>query len=337
MQFRTIVEIPPFGKMTGYRSKNFFLGSCFTENIGGNMQRLCFDTDINPFGILYNPVSIARSLQRLLSGEPFTREELFQHNGLWHSFMHHGRFSHASPEMALQAINDRFIQSAANLRTADFLFITLGTAWIYELKSTGKAVANCHKVPANEFRRFRLTVQEAVEHLKDALEALFEVNPGLHVVVTVSPIRHLKDGANGNQVSKSVLLLASDALVRGFGTDRCSYFPSYEIVNDELRDYRFYAEDMTHLSDVAIRYIWSRFSESLIDSESREMAKKIESIIRAVEHRPFNRLTPEHLTFLQKTGEKVIDILNNNPYIQLLPVQQWLQREMEDIRDSLQA
>lgn len=337
MQFRTIVEIPPFGKMTGYRSKNFFLGSCFTENIGGNMQRLCFDTDINPFGILYNPVSIARSLQRLLSGEPFTREELFQHNGLWHSFMHHGRFSHASPEMALQAINDRFIQSAANLRNADFLFITLGTAWIYELKSTGKAVANCHKVPANEFRRFRLTVQEAVEHLKDALEALFEVNPGLHLVVTVSPIRHLKDGANGNQVSKSVLLLASDALVRGFGTDRCSYFPSYEIVNDELRDYRFYAEDMTHLSDVAIRYIWSRFSESLIDSESREMAKKIESIIRAVEHRPFNRLTPEHLTFLQKTGEKVIDILNNNPYIQLLPVQQWLQREMEEIRDSLQV
>ena len=337
MQFRTIVEIPPFGKTTGYRSKNMFLGSCFTENIGESMQRLCFDTDINPFGILYNPVSIARALQRLLSGEPFTREELFRHNGLWHSYMHHGRFSHADPVTALQGINDRFNQSATNLRTADFLFITLGTAWIYELKSTGKAVANCHKVPANEFRRFRLTVQEAVEHLKDALEALFEVNPGIHVVLTVSPIRHLKDGAHGNQVSKSVLLLAADALARGFGADRYSYFPSYEIVMDELRDYRFYAEDMTHISDVAIRYIWSRFAESLIDSESREMAKSIESVIRAVEHRPFNRLTPEHLTFLRKTEEKVIEILNNNPYIHLLPVQQWLKRETDDIRDSLGA
>lgn len=337
MQFRTIIEIPPFGKMTGYRSKNMFLGSCFTENIGENMQRLCFDTDINPFGILYNPVSIARSLQRLLSGLSFSREELFHQDGLWHSFMHHGRFSHADPHTALKGINDRFNQSAATLRTADFLFITLGTSWIYELKRTGEVVANCHKVPADEFRRYRLTVQEAVEYLRDVMEELFEVNPAIHVVLTVSPIRHLKDGANGNQVSKSVLLLAADALVKGFGPNRCTYFPSYEIVMDELRDYRFYAEDMTHLSDVAIQYIWGRFSETLIDSESRELAKKVGTVIKAVEHRPFNRLTPEHLSFLQKTEEKVIDILNNNPYIQLLPVQQWLQREMKDIRDSLQA
>ena len=337
MEFRTKVEIPPFGKTSGYRSKNMFLGSCFTENIGENMQRLCFDTDINPFGILYNPLSIARSLQRLINGESFSREELFLQNGLWHSYMHHGRFSHADPETALKGINERFNQSAAYLQNADFLFITLGTAWIFELKSTGKVVANCHKVPAAEFRRFRLTVQEAVEHLRDVLEELFQVNPGIHVVLTVSPIRHLKDGANGNQVSKSVLLLAADALTRGFGPERCSYFPSYEIVMDELRDYRFYAEDMTHLSDVAIRYIWNRFAETLIDPESRDLAKRIEPVIRATEHRPFNRLSQEHLSFLQKTEEKAIEILKNNPYIHLLPVQQWLKRETKEIRDSLKA
>jgi hypothetical protein len=329
IQFSTPVEITPLPWQTGYRHKNMLIGSCFTENIGEKMKNLFYSTDINPFGILYNPVSIARCLRRMTNKRKFASEDLFIHDGIWHSYQHHGRFSDENHDKALDLINNRLLQSAAYLREAQFLFITLGTALIYELKATGEIIANCHKMPSDIFRRFRLTVTETVETLQEALDELFASNPGIRVIFTVSPIRHLKDGASGNQLSKATLLLAVDALVRGFGQDRCAYFPSYEIVMDELRDYRFYADDMTHLSSVATQYIWNRFEEIIIDKESREISRQIAPIIKAMEHRPFNRNTPMHQAFLAKTLKKVHELSDNYPYIQLLAAKEHFEKEIQ--------
>lgn len=335
-QFRTLVDIQRNLNQTGYRHKNLFLGSCFTENIGETMELLGYDVDINPFGILYNPVSISKCILRLIEGKPFDISELFQHNGLWHSYMHHGRFSGETSEAVVLKINDRLSQSSQNIREAGFLFVTLGTAWIYELKTTGEVVSNCHKVPAREFRRFRLSVGETVEDLRNSLDAVWSVNPELKVVFTVSPIRHTSDGATENQLSKATLLLAADALVKGYGADRVYYFPSYELVMDELRDYRFYAEDMVHLSNVAVQFIWKKFEEAAIDSESKEISEKVGSINKGLEHRPFNRCTPEHLLFLENTLAKVLAISNNFPYIKLEKPKQMLVGEIENIRQVLE-
>lgn len=299
------------------------------------MESLAFDININPFGIIYNPVSLAQSLQRLISGKLFSREDLFQQDGLWHSYMHHGRFSTPDAGTALSQINTRFAEGSRYIREADFLFITLGTSWIYELKSTGEVVSNCHKVPSVAFRRFRLTVSEAVGYLKEALDDLWDVNPDVKVVFTVSPIRHTRDGAAGNQLSKSVLLLATDALVKGYSHTKCAYFPSYELVMDELRDYRFYAADMIHLSDVAIRFIWERFATACLSAESIPIMSSIEAINRALAHKPFNRVTPEHLRFLENSMTKIGELSIKYPYISLSRQKQFLETEMDEIRHFL--
>lgn len=333
-QFRTPVELSPFPWQSGYEHKNMFIGSCFTENIGEIMQSLALPTDLNPFGILFNPVSIARAIKRLVAAESFAEDDLFHFNGLWHSYGHHGRFSGENREHVLLSINDRLQFSSRFLQETDFLFITLGTAWVYELKSTGEVVANCHKVPAGEFRRFRLTLFETIEVLKDCLESLWSTVPGLKVIFTVSPVRHIKDGAVENQLSKSTLLLAVDALVKGFGKERCTYFPSYELVMDELRDYRFYAADMVHLSEVAVRFIWEKFAQVAISQSDREVMKRVDGINRAIAHKPFNRLTSGHLQFIEHTLTKVLALSDEYPYISLDSQIRFLESEIQEIKKS---
>jgi hypothetical protein len=335
MQFTTPVSTEGFPFKTGYRLNNLFLGSCFTENIGQIMSSLAFRADINPFGIVYNPVSIARSIKRLVDPTPYKKTDLIFHNGLYHSYMHHGKFSGADADTVLSDINTRLSAGSRFLRETDFLFLTLGTAWIYELRKTGEVVANCHKVPAADFRRFRLTVTETVEVLRDALEALWNIRPGLKVVFTVSPVRHTSDGPSGNQLSKSTLLLAADALVKGFGNNQCAYFPAYEIVMDELRDYRYYAADMAHVSDLTVQYIWQKFSEVALDSESRAVMDKIEAVRKAMAHRPFNRITEDHFKFLENTLSKACLLSENYPYISLAREIQSLEHEMQTIRKAL--
>ncbi len=313
--FLTPVEIvaPPW--KTNYRMKHLFIGSCFTENIGDKMAELKFITDINPFGILYNPESISQSIRRLISSKPFIEEDLFFHAGLWHSYSHHSRFSSLSPEISLRGINSRLLFSSAFLKQADFLFLTFGTAWVYELKSTGRIVANCHKVSAGEFKRYRLSVSEIVSSFREILTDLWKLNPGIKLIFTVSPVRHLNDGAVGNQLSKAILLLSIDALRNGFGNDRIYYFPSYELVMDELRDYRFYAEDMVHPSPVAVNFIWERFSESFVDAESTELSKKILSVLQDWNHRPLNKNSKEFVTFIKKSLQKIEEIAGKHPYL----------------------
>jgi hypothetical protein len=315
--FQTQIAIPFFHKKTGYTGPALFMGSCFTENIGNRMSELKFPVDINPFGILYNPASVAKGLQFLVEKRIFTRDDLIHHNGLWHSFYHHGRFSSHDADNALIAINSRIEHSSNFIRTAEILFVTFGTAWIYEYKQTGITVTNCHKIPDKEFRRFRLSVDEIVNEYQRVLPQIWNVNPNLHIVFTVSPIRHWKDGAIENQRSKSALILAVEQIINSLGEESCSYFPAYEIVMDELRDYRFYEEDMLHLSSSAVNHIWKIFKKALLDSESIFVAEKVQKLIAAMNHKPINMVTDSYLDFLKQTLQKALQLQENYPYLNL--------------------
>ncbi len=331
-KFYTPVTIPDYPWKTGYRKQSLFMGSCFTENVGQRMEALKYPVDINPFGILYNPVSVAGGLEALLRSTRFSRSDLIEHNGLWHSFQHHGRFSAADPEETLRTINERMDKSAEFLKNADFLFITFGTAWIYRFKKSGQVVSNCHKIPAGEFVRERLSVEQIVAVYQDLIPALRKANPKLKLVFTVSPVRHWKDGAHGNQLSKATLLLAIDQLVDLF-SDYCAYFPSYEIVMDELRDYRYYAADMLHLSEVAVDHIWQLFSESLIDRESQELAPKVQKIRSAIGHRPINPGTAEYRKFLRKMHKNTLELEQQFPYLNLKLEKEHFIRQLENLGD----
>jgi hypothetical protein len=312
------------------------MGSCFTENVGNRMAVLKYVVDINPFGILYNPVSVANGLRILLQGKEFTISDLIQSDGLWHSFSHHGRFSFHNDKETLEAINNRIKVSSEFLKEAGFLFITFGTAWIYKYKKTGQPVSNCHKIPAKEFERQRLSVSKIVAEYKELFAEIRQINPSLKVVFTVSPIRHWKDGAVENQRSKAILLLAIDELIHEFGDDFCSYFPAYEIVMDELRDYRFYAEDMIHISDVAVDYIWEKFEESLIDKESQEIAAQVRKVVQAAGHKPLHENTAEYCRFLQKMEEEAIRLESKYSYLNLNSEKKYFKTEKDKIEQRMQ-
>lgn len=329
-KYFTQVKIDDTGWRIGYKDKLMMMGSCFSENIGEKFQQLKFQVDLNPFGIIYNPLSVAKGLRRLMAGKPYVKEDLFGHQGIWRSFDHHSRFSATSAEGALEKINCRLEQSAAFLRDAGYLFVTFGTAWIYELKTTGQIVSNCHKFPESDFRRFRLTPGEIADVYRDLLSALWLFNPTLKIVLTVSPVRHWKDGAAGNQLSKSVLLLAADRLASGFGVEHCTYFPSYEIVMDELRDYRFYAPDLLHLNQVAIDHLWDKFSRSMIAEDSLRLSKSILKIVKAKEHRPFNPEADAYRCFLLNNLNEINKLTISFPYINLEKEKTFFERELRE-------
>jgi len=308
MAFFTEIKIPEFPWKMDYSKSMMLMGSCFSENIGQKLIDLKFRINMNPFGILYNPESIANSLQILLENRVFTENDLFQDQGVWNSFYHHSRFSDISREVAIENINSRISASHEFLKSADFLVVTFGTAWIYELKQTNQIVSNCHKVSASEFNRFRLSVKEIVERWQNLLGKLHEFNPGLKLIFTVSPIRHWRDGAVENQVSKATLLLAIDQLMSESDDQSLKYFPSYEIMMDELRDYRFYAEDMLHLSSVATDHIFNRFKQTVIAEDVAKISEQVLKIFRAMQHRPFNPKSGEYERFL-KAHLKEIDLI----------------------------
>jgi hypothetical protein len=269
------------------------------------MDTLKFCVDINPFGILYNPASIAGGIRDLLRNKEFRNEDLIEHNNLWHSFSHHGHFSSASAEEIINKINERIAYSSAFLKNTGFLFITFGTAWIYRHKQTGTVVANCHKIPETQFDRYRLTVDEIATEYKNLLNEIKKENPVCHVIFTVSPIRHMKNGAVENQRSKAVLLLAIDKILAESENKNCSYFPAYEIVMDELRDYRFYSDDMIHISGMAINHIWEVFKENNVDTESMKIIPQVQKINKAFQHRPFNKNSPEYFSFARSSLQQI--------------------------------
>lgn len=313
MNFTTVVHIPSTNRQIQHEHQLMMLGSCFTEHIGERLQNAKFNIDINPFGIQYNPMSIATALNHIIEQKLYAENDLFLHEGRWHSFMHHSRFSSTTADEAFKLMNTRIKASAEYIKKAEFLFITFGTAWVYELKKSGEIVSNCHKLPDNEFIRRRLTVNEIVQTYAQLMKRLNEINPKLKLIFTVSPIRHWKDGAHENNVSKSILLLAIEELQQQY--DTIGYFPAYEIQMDELRDYRFYAEDMLHPNKVAIDYIWERFSNVYFSEKTQVLAQEMSKLKQAFEHRPFNATGGEFQQFLYKQRNKVEKYKRDYPFL----------------------
>lgn len=275
------------------------MGSCFSEHIGNNLNDAKFSVDNNPFGIVYNPLSIKRGLSRLLDGVEYSTDELLMNQELWNSFDHHGKFSNIDPNACISSINNQFIISKQNISKANFLFITFGTSYVYYLKSTQQVVANCHKFPANVFDRKKVTIEEIVEEYSVLITHSRQINPAMCIVFTVSPVRHWKDGAHENQLSKSILLLAAERICDKF--DRTFYFPSYELMMDDLRDYRFYDEDMVHPNHIAVNYIWQKFINCFMESKTISIMNEVEKIVSARKHRPFNTESTQYKDFAQKT------------------------------------
>ena len=316
MQFQTEVQIPLSRVSIRHSHHLTLMGSCFAESMGQRLVDNKFQCDVNPFGILYNPQSIAQGLTRLMDETMYQEAEVREFEGIgWCCWEHHSRFSAMSAEEALAQMNSRLLSSSEWLRNADFLIITFGSAWVYLLKETGRVVANCHKQPERLFSRVLLKVPEIVSLWEPLLLRLHEQNPSLHVLFTVSPVRHLRDGAHANQISKATLLLAVNELEKRMGNRvPLMYFPAYEIMMDELRDYRFYADDMAHPSTVAEQYIWERFEKAFFDAETRNVIEEWTEIRRALNHRPFHPESEEYKRFIRQTLLKIEAIKEKMPY-----------------------
>jgi hypothetical protein len=283
MELSTRVNIDKSKFRIGYSDPVLFIGSCFASSIGLQMDAGKMPVMINPAGTVYNPVSVINSLNTITSGITYDPDDLYCHDGTWLSFSHYTDFSSEDREETLRKINDNNQRAGDFISKAKFLFVTFGTARVFILKETGNIVSNCHKLPAGLFDRKLLTVNEITEAWTRQLDELQKKYPALKVIFTVSPVRHWKDGAHGNQVSKSVLFLAIEELMKHPSAP--GYFPAYEIMMDELRDYRFYDDDMLHPSPLAVRYIWEAFSKSFIDEKTMNYYREAAGIVKASLHR----------------------------------------------------
>lgn len=328
MEFRKKIDIPKPDFEIGHQSRLMLFGSCFAENIGQYFTDNKFRADVNPFGVLYNPSSIHQAIEILLREKDFTEKDVFEHQGLYHTFFHHSEFSDTDKDVFLQNINQKRIQATNSLRQADILLITFGTSYVFRHIEKGQIVANCHKLRASAFEHYRLSVDNIAESWSGLIEELREVNPSLKILFTLSPIRHWKDGAHNNQLSKATLLLAIDELAGRY--NNLYYFPSYEIVLDELRDYRFYAEDMLHLNKTAIEYIWEVFSDTCFGAETRQICKEWQAIRKAIEHRPFNPDTKDHKQFLMQTLLKINELQRKYPYFDVEKETIYLTQKLSD-------
>lgn len=298
--YTTKVSIAPSPVTIDHRDSGLILGSCFAQEVGARMLAAKFRLVDNPSGIIFNPVSISRAYDDLVTQRRYVESDLVQHGTLWHSMHHHGSFSSPNSLEVLHKINRDSLPMLY-----DYVIVTLGSAWVYEYR--GEVVANCHKIPSREFVRRRLTVDECVA----ALEPI--AHSGAKVVVTVSPVRHIKDGLAENSLSKSILRVASAELAEVY--ENVHYFPSFEIVMDELRDYRYYSDDMLHPSAVAVEYIWQRFGETFFTADTRDLVRKIEKINAALAHRPINPSTDEYRKFCDSTQEKISALTAEYPEI----------------------
>ena len=313
MEFRTHVDLPLKQMEIHHSDRLMLFGSCFAENIGELLAENKFRIDINPFGVLYNPLSIAEAVNELLEGKVYSAKDLFYEHGLWHSWMHHSSFSSTDQSVCLEQINSRLIQATTWIKETDVLICTFGSAWVYEKE--GKVVGNCHKQPDVVFTRRLLEVDEIVETVRTTFLRLRMQNPKIQILLTVSPIRHIKDGLHGNQISKSTLLLAIHKLQEVLPD--CYYFPSYEMMMDELRDYRFYSDDMLHPSSLAINYMWECFLQCFFPSLTVQLMKEWADIAKRLNHKPLSPNLESYRDFLNETVLKLDQIKKKLPYIDI--------------------
>jgi hypothetical protein len=319
MKFHFEFDIKKLGQLITHKDKLLLIGSCFTENIGEKLKKYKFSVLENPNGILFNPISVTEALTSYIENTQLTEADLFQLNEGWHSWKHHSRFSGLSTEDSLGKINTSNSNAHKYLKDADYLMITLGSSWIYTLTDKalnarpGSVAANNHKAPADWFYRKLMTAEEVLQKLDNTLYRLFHFNTKLKIIFTISPVRHLREGVVENNRSKAVLIQAVHHLVDKF--DKLYYFPAYELVIDDLRDYRFYAEDLVHPNYFATQYVWEKFVNACIDEKTRSLMDEIHSINLAYQHKAFNPSSEQHKKFLQSFYEKTKAIQEENPHL----------------------
>jgi hypothetical protein len=309
MQFRTQIFIPKNTNPIDYNSKIVSLGSCFAENMGDKFQFFKFQSTINPFGIIFNPVSIEKIMDRVVNEVLFTEDDVFFHNERWHCFEVHSDLSCSNADELLVNLNEILAKTKKQLKEATHIIITYGTSWVYRNIEKDTIVANCHKVPQKLFDKELLTVASIRESTENTIRLIQLINSKCNFIFTVSPVRHLKDGFVENQRSKSHLITAIHNLLSENSNLLSEYFLSYEIMMDELRDYRFYAEDMLHPSQIAIDYIWERFKESAISEIAYPTMDAVESIQKGLQHRPFNPQSVSHKKFEANIRSKIATLV----------------------------
>ena len=325
VKFKLDLNLKSSSNTIQYQHKTLLIGSCFTENMGAKLQYHLFDTFENPHGILFNPVSVQNALTDYVTNKQYTISDLFLLNEVWNSWHHHSRFSGITQQAALDKINGSIQQAHLYLKTAQQLVITLGSAWVYELTElapggVGQVVANNHKAPANWFTKRLLKPTELLKSLQELTQMLISFNPNLQIIFTISPVRHLREGLVENNRSKAVLIQAVHDLIES--TQQVAYFPAYELVIDDLRDYRFYAEDLVHPNYAATTYVWEKFVASYMTPETQVIMKQVAELQLAMNHKPFFEGSSEHQKFLHNCLGKTEQLQRQCPY---LPLQNHLQ------------
>nr|WP_315222366.1 GSCFA domain-containing protein [uncultured Flavobacterium sp.] len=314
MQFRTQIPISKANNPIDYNSKIVSIGSCFAENMADKFDYFKLQNATNPFGIIFNPVSIENIIRRVIEQDFFTEKDIFFHNDLWHCYEVHSELSDPNKDHFLENLNQIIQTTTSQLSSATHLIITYGTSWIYRNTESNNIVANCHKVPQKQFFKELLSVDVILKSIQNTVDLIRTLNPNINFIFTISPVRHIKDGFVENQRSKSHLIVALHETF-DLGLSAFNYFPSYEIMMDELRDYRFYAEDMLHPNQLAINYIWQRFSESFIDETAFTTMNQILEIQKGLTHRSFNPNSEQHQAFLSKLRLKINAVEEQWPHI----------------------
>jgi hypothetical protein len=302
LKFRTEIKLEAQQQnKVDHKSKVLLLGSCFSESMGRKLSYYQFDTLINPFGTLFSPTAIAKVIEDTVVQKKHKASELVVHGDLFHSLHHHSDLSGSSPEVVLDHIHHAQQSCFTQLTQASHVMITLGSSWVYQYISKNQWVANCHKIPQSEFRKVDLTLAQIEEALVEMVTHIRKINSSVQIIFTVSPVRHLKDGMIENSISKAKLVTAVQLLRESHAV---AYFGSYEIMMDDLRDYRFYEADMVHPNSVAVDYIWDQFSRVWIDEKSQSYFKRIASLRKSKEHRPFQKHSISHQFFLETLAKK---------------------------------
>jgi hypothetical protein len=319
MKFHLDFDIKKLSVPIDHHHRLLLIGSCFTENIGEKLKNYKFPVLQNPNGILFNPVSVAEALTDYIENTRFSQDDLFTFNEGWHSWKHHSRFSGITPEDALSKINSSTNEAHGYLKQADFLMITLGSSFVYTFTEkainakTGSVAANNHQAPSDWFYRRLMTTEEVLHSLDNLIHRLFLFNPRLQIIFTISPVRHVREGVVENNRSKAVLIQAVHHLVDKF--DKLFYFPAYELVIDDLRDYRFYAEDLVHPNYHATQYVWEKFVNACMDDKTRKLMEEIHAINLAFQHKPFNPTSTQHKKFLRSFYERTKSLQDQHPYL----------------------
>ena len=315
MNFTTRIPIEKSQQPISYQSKIVSFGSCFAENMGEKFSYFKFQNIVNPFGILFNPVSIERLIARVVNQEMFTENDIFFHNDLWHCFEVHSELSNPNKEVFLNSLNELLESTNNQITKSTHFILTYGTSWVYRNKASQKIVANCHKVPQSQFDKEILSVTTIEKSIQNSIDLIQKINPDCAFIFTISPVRHIKDGFVENQRSKAHLISAMHKIIN-YQLLIVNYFPSYEIVMDELRDYRFYADDMLHPSQMAIDYIWIRFFENYVAEENHSIMQDVCAIQKSVAHRSFNPNSEAHQKFLSNLNDKIFKLKEQFPHFQ---------------------